>query len=225
MSAIDRGWWSGACVLLASPAFAVAAVAPVPAGVAEQRPTSPAAPSPAHQEDSVGRIPAFTDVSVEILSDLGSKISRTGETFPIRLAKPIVIDGVERVPAGAEGQGEIVWAKRSGGSGASGELVLAARWVVVDGRHLRLRSMHLSPVGQDKYKTVESINIASAAAAPVVSVIGYFITGKQAFVPRGTVAAARTAEEFKLGAPSDRQQVKAGDGTVPQPHQAEGMAK
>jgi|GEM_PF-6422904 len=120
------GWLAGTFVLLAPPAFAIDPAPPVPASVPAQPAAIPTAPNPAPRADGDIRIPALTEVRLEILSDLGSKISKTGELFPIRLAKPIVIDGAERVPAGAEGQGEVVWAKKSGGSGASGELVLAA---------------------------------------------------------------------------------------------------
>ena len=155
-------------------------------------------------------------VTVEILADLGSKTSQTGQTFPLRLAKPILVGGAELIPAGTAGEGEVIWAKKSGGSGSSGELVLAARWLTVNGRRLRLRSMHLSPVGDDKFKTVQTINVATAATVPALSLVGFFISGKQAMVARGTLADAKTAEDFDLAQPTGDQGVKTGEGTLPQ---------
>jgi len=133
---------------------------------------------------------------------LGSKISKTGDTFPIRLAEPILIDGREVIAAGTPGMGEVVHAKKSGGSGAAGELVLAARYLEVAGQRLHLRSLHVSPNGQSKINTVNTINTASAAVAPPLSLIGFFITGGQATVPQGTIADAKTAEAFTLTAPA-----------------------
>lgn len=58
-------------------------------------------------------IPALTPVSLRIEQELGSKISHSGDAFRISLALPIVIEGTELVPAGVEGLGEVVHAKRA----------------------------------------------------------------------------------------------------------------
>ncbi|MBI1178957.1 MAG: hypothetical protein GC201_00260 [Alphaproteobacteria bacterium] len=147
-------------------------------------------------------VPALTPVSVEIATTLGSKISKSGDTFPIRLAAPIVVNGKQIVAAGAEGMGEVIHAKKGAGSGAPGELVLAARYVEVDGRRLRLRSLRLAPVGRSDIGTVNAINVGGAAAGVPIGVIGFFITGGETTVPEGTVAAAKTAESFTIDEPA-----------------------
>ncbi len=144
-------------------------------------------------------IPALTPISIVIDVDLGSKISKTGETFPFHLAEPIVIDGVAVIPAGTPGQGEVVHAKKSGGSGAPGELVLAARFLQVGDRQLRLRSLKLDPIVDDKMGTVQTINVATAATIPAVALVGFFITGGQKNVAKGTILPAKTAEPFEYG--------------------------
>jgi protein-L-isoaspartate O-methyltransferase len=141
-------------------------------------------------------LPALTPIRIEILAALGSKTSKSGDTFPIRLAEPLVIGGRELVPAGTSGMGEVVHAKKAGGSGAAGELVLAARYLEVDGRHLKLRSLRLVPQGNSKINTVNTIMVASAASPIPVSLVGFFINGGQAVVPEGTIAEAKTAEAF-----------------------------
>ena len=143
-------------------------------------------------------IPALTPIKIELLETLGSKVSTSGETFPFRLAGPVLIDGKVAIPAGTPGVGEVVHAKKSGGSGAAGELVLAARYLDVQGRRLRLRSMNFAVNGHSNIRTVNSVAIASAAAAPPAALIGFLITGSQITVPQGTLADAKTAEAFTV---------------------------
>ncbi|OYW16143.1 MAG: hypothetical protein B7Z39_02530 [Novosphingobium sp. 12-64-8] len=129
-------------------------------------------------------------------SDLGSATSTSGAMFPLHLGQPIVIDGKTLVPAGTSGVGEVIWAKKAGGSGSPGELVLAARYLDFGGRRLRLRSMNFQSVGDSRYKTVNSIMIASAAAVPGVALVGFAIKGKETTFAAGTLAHAKTAEAF-----------------------------
>jgi hypothetical protein len=141
-------------------------------------------------------IPALTPVSIAILIPLGSKISTSGDHFPISLAAPIVIDGHEAIPAGAMGMGEVVHAKKAGGSGAPGELVLAARYLEIGDRRLRLRSLRFGVTGRSAAGEVSGINIAGAAAGVPIGLVGFLIKGGEAVVPEGTVAEAKTAEAF-----------------------------
>ncbi|MBD3728802.1 MAG: hypothetical protein IE933_03775 [Sphingomonadales bacterium] len=143
-------------------------------------------------------IPKLTPVTIEIVGELGSKLSKSGDRFPIRLAAPIIIDGVEVVPAGAQGEGEVIHAKKAGALGAGGELVLAARYVMVGGRQLKLRSFKWQEEGEakDKVNTVNAIAVGSAAAVPLLAFAGFFIKGGQITIPPRTLAVAKTAEDF-----------------------------
>jgi hypothetical protein len=166
---------------------------PIVAGPAENA----AQPSTLESEAEVV-IPALTPVEIVIDADIDSKKSKSGETFPIHLAKPIVIDGVDLVPAGATGAGEIVHAKKGGGSGAPGELVLAARYLEVGERRLLLRSMRVSGVGTDNIGMVDGLAIASAASPVPVALLGFIITGGEKRVPEGSVAKAKTSADFPI---------------------------
>lgn len=143
-------------------------------------------------------IPPLIPIKIEIMADLGSKTSLSFDTFPIRLAEPVMIDRKVAIPAGAKGMGEVVHAKKSGGMGAAGELVLAARYLEVGSKRLRLISMRFASAGDSAINTVNTINIASAASPLPLSVIGFFINGGQVSVPSGTLANAMTAEEFQI---------------------------
>ena len=126
------------------------------------------------------------------MSDLGSKLSKTGDMFPIRLAEPIMIDGKIIVAAGATGMGEVIFAKGSGGSGAAGELVLAARYVDAGSKRVRLRSLQLNAVGKSRINTADAVAIGGG------SIVALFIRGKQSVVPSGTVADAKIAEDISF---------------------------
>ncbi|MBP6362206.1 MAG: hypothetical protein KA233_01710 [Novosphingobium sp.] len=143
-------------------------------------------------------MPPLTPVKIIIRAHLGSKISKSGDWFDIELAEPIVIDGVTVVPAGARGMGEVVHAKKSGGSGASGELILAARYLDLDGKRLRLRSLHIAVAGKDAIGTVNTINVATVATVPALALIGFFVKGKGIDIPENTVGDAKTAEAFVI---------------------------
>lgn len=136
-------------------------------------------------------IPALTAIEVEILEPLGSKTSRTGDMFAIRLSRPIMVGDDVAVAAGAAGMGEVVHAKKSGGGGVGGELLLAARYLEVDGRRLRLRSMRLSATGKDQ-------TALANATAVAVGVFALAITGKNTDVAAGTRAEAKVAEIFTI---------------------------
>ncbi|MCJ1960102.1 hypothetical protein [Novosphingobium mangrovi (ex Hu et al. 2023)] len=138
---------------------------------------------------------------IETLVDLGSAVSQSLDTFPLRLAEPIVVDGHEVLPAGSAGEGEVVHAKKAGGSGTPGELVLAARWLEACGTRLRLRSMHVALAGQGAVATVNAIN-AGAALAPVpIGLVGFAIRGRNVLYPAGTRATAKIAVLFEPPAP------------------------
>lgn len=159
-----------------------------------------ASPAYAQQADAASAsavcahaIPALTPVRIEILADLGSATSHSLDSFPLRLAEPIVVDGVEVVPAGSTGQGEVVHAKKAGGSGTPGELVLAARWLDVCGQRLRLRSMNFAASGTGAIGAVNAVNAISAASLLPVGLIGFAISGRNVTYATGTLAWAKTA--------------------------------
>lgn len=168
------------------------AVAPAPA-VSSAEPQANAAP------DLV--VPALTPLVIRLEADLGSRLSKTGDRFPFSVAEPVLIAGVTVLPAGLLGEGEVVHAKKSGGSGAGGELVVAARWLDVGGRRLRLRSLRLNAAGKDAIQKVDGLNAVSVASPVPFGLIGFIIKGKNAVHAKGDLAEAKTAEAFSITQP------------------------
>lgn len=179
-------------------------------------PPAAAAPAPGNAAacDGCLTVPALTPVRIELLTTLGSAISKSGDSFPIRLAEPIMIDGKEAVPAGTTGIGEVVHAKKSGGSGAAGELVLAARYLDVDGRRLRLRSMALSSNGKS---AVEAAHVMGFAGGGIGALVGFLMKGGKTTVESGTVTSAKTAEAFIIAPASIQTAAEASVSAAPAP--------
>jgi hypothetical protein len=148
-------------------------------------------------------IPALTPVEIVVDAELGSKTSTTGQMFPLHLGAAIIVDGKELVPAGTLGEGEIVHAKKAGGSGAPGELVVAARYLQLGGKRLKLRSMRIGLVGKDAVNGVVAFNAVTAVTPLPIGIIGFAVTGRNVVYPAGTTATAKTAEGFVVAQSGD----------------------
>ncbi len=143
-------------------------------------------------------IPALTPVIVEIMAPLGSKLSKTGEMFPLRLAQPIVVDGKEVVPAGLTGMGEVIHAKKGAGLhligplGTGGEFIAVARYLDFDGQRILLRSLRLSGRGADTDHQV------LATATSVFTSSHKEAGDTEVSYPAGTTAQAKVAQPFLI---------------------------
>lgn len=169
----------------------------------------PAADAPDDPAPAGLLLPKTTPLIIAIDKELGSKISQTGETFPIRLVTAVSVDGVEVLPAGITGQGEVVHAKKAGLAGAAGELVLAARYLELDGRRIELRSFRFMEAGEialGKGQDNTGVsNVTTALAGP----IGFFIGGGNTNVMPGTIANAKTRNDELFARPATEAAVPA----------------
>src|SRR5579871_1667624 len=183
-------------------ATASAAVGATPAAPAVQTEASASAPEPARTAGAV--VPAGTRVIVEIVNPLSSKTIKRGDMFAIRLAAPITFEGRVVVPAGAEGQGQVVDAAPSHALGTPAKLLLAARYIGVDGTHVPLHGMAFGSTGQD-----QSMTVLAASFVPYVGVLAMFMHGGEVEIPAGSLAAAKLSADLPVPAP-------AADGAVEQ---------
>lgn len=168
--------------------------------VADQPAAETAPPTAPTTDAAITRtIPRLTAIVVELLATLSSETSANGDRFPLRLAQPIMIDGLTVVAAGTMGEGEVVHAKPKGGMGAAGELILTARFLQLEGQQIPLRSMRVGGGGPDsRIDTVNSLGVASAATLPLVALVGFFIEGGAMSVAEGARATARTAQDVAV---------------------------
>lgn len=140
-------------------------------------------------------LPKGHQILIMVDAEVGSKISSAGQTFPITLAQAVVIDGIEVLPAGIVGGGEVVHAKKGGLAGSAGELVLAARYLDFAGRRIALRSFKFAEEGDEiMSRGKDNVGIASATNA-VIGPLGFLIGGGNTTIAPGTVATAKIRDD------------------------------
>jgi hypothetical protein len=137
-------------------------------------------------------LPALTVIELIVEEPVSSDVQKNGDRFPLRVAEDVLVGDVVVIPAGSRGEGEVVHAARSRGGGKAGELILAARYVKVGEREIKLRSF---AGGSGKDRTKSSVALAATLGFPALLVRGgaYVIAAE-------TLANAKTAEDLGLPA-------------------------
>jgi hypothetical protein len=149
------------------------------------------APASAQAVATSVTLPSDTLVRIELAEAVDSKNRKRGDTFAIRLAHQIIIDGKILAEAGAVGGGEVVYAERGGGGGSPGKLVLAARYLNIGAVRVRLKAFNLAAGGESDFRELQ---VASELIGPAV----LFINGHNVLYPEGTRARAKVAEDVVL---------------------------
>lgn len=139
------------------------------------------------------RIPADTIVEVELTEPLSSRSSQQEQTFGLRLVSPIVIDGREIVPAGANGGGEVIDAHPSAFGGRQGRLIVSGRFIEINGERARIRGMQITRVGEDRGNTALAVSMI-----PYAGVAGIFVHGGEVDIPAGARGTARLAVDVDV---------------------------
>jgi hypothetical protein len=185
------------------------AIAVMPTSLAAQPITSPpasmVATAPTHSEIAAPAevpppagtvvVPILTPVALRVDSTISSKTAKRGDRFAITVIAPVIVDGVVVAPTGTRGEGEVVHAAGVGFGGRPGELIVAARFLVIGDRHLPLQSFRLSRAG--KNNAAEAIGLV-AAAGVIGAVAAMFVTGTSAEIAAGQIALAKTSEPFSF---------------------------
>jgi hypothetical protein len=120
--------------------------------------------SPADAPATV-RIPAGTIVQVEFTERLSSEQSQRDQAFGLRLLEPIIVDGREVVHAGATGGGEVLDAVPAGAGGRQGRLIVAGRFLDLNGMRVRIRGMQVMLAGEHRGEAAIVQQMTSAMSA------------------------------------------------------------
>lgn len=148
-------------------------------------------------------VPAKHRILISIDAQVGSKISTAKDFFPIQLAQAVVIDGVEVLPAGITGEGQVVHAQKAGFGGSAGELLLAARYLMHGDRRIELRSFKFLEEGDElTFKGTDNSN-AVIATATALGPLGLLIGGGNTVIEPGTAATAKFRHEEIFEVASD----------------------
>lgn len=167
-------------------AEAPAAIPPPPA-------QAPAPPQARVADDGV-HLPVGYPIVIALDEIVSSEARTRGDKFAIHLAAPIMVDGREVAPAGAKGMGEVVYAEHTGGGGAPGKLVLAARYLDIGAVHAPLKAFNLGAGGESEFREMQ-------VAAQIIGIGVMFINGHDVVYPVGTRARAKIAQEVVLPLP------------------------
>lgn len=144
-------------------------------------------------------LPKNTEVVLAVDAALGSRSSKIGDLFRIKLASP-VMDAAGKIllRVGIVGEGEVIHAAKSGFGGKGGELILAARFLQCGDERVPLGRFHLGGAGKDTSKTTVVASAAIGAVSPIATLPLMFVTGGEYNVPAGTLAQARISADTSL---------------------------
>jgi hypothetical protein len=178
-----------ACAMALAPASSALALGDDTAPAAAAAAATPAA-TPAPRA-----LPAGTVIELSLTKAVGSKTSKRGDRFGIRLAQDLKLDGMVVLPAGTEGEGEVVHAAPGKMGGGPGELLLAARFLDRDGVRVPLKALKMGSAGKNN---VDNAMLVSMVAGP----FALFVQGGEVVVPAGTIANAKLAADLPAPAAS-----------------------
>jgi hypothetical protein len=157
------------------------------------------AATPALAKPVTYRAPAGALVMVELAKPLSTQTQTAGDTFPIRLAEPLVVKGRIVLKAGTPGVGEVVEASKPGLGGKPAKFVLAAKYLDYNGKHIPLKALQLSGAGQGHAGAANALGIGGIAFAPL-GLAAFVIRGGDVAFPEGTQATAKLASSASLPA-------------------------
>ncbi|HKW17437.1 MAG TPA: hypothetical protein VJO35_08025 [Terriglobales bacterium] len=85
-------------------------------------------------------IPAGKTLTIRLADEVGSKVSQPGQTFGGTLARAVMVDGQQAIPAGARVEGLVVEAKAMGHFAGGALLQLRLQSINVNGQELPLQT-------------------------------------------------------------------------------------
>jgi len=144
------------------------------------------------------RLASGTVVMVELAEPVSTKTHKAGDTFAIRLAEPVVVQGQIVLQAGAKGVGEVTDAAKPGLGGKGAKLVLSVRSLTDSAGHtLPLKGLQLAVNGKGHEKAATALGLGGIGFAPL-GLAGIVMRGGDAELPAGTQATAKLASSTTL---------------------------
>lgn len=169
------------------------------ASAAPVAPTAPAAPeaavTPAAPAAPVAAavVPNGTPIVVEFTDLVTTRTAVRDDMFNLKLAEPVMLNNVVVIPAGTPGKGQVIDVGKPGMAGKPGKLVLAARYLELDGKQIPIRGLKMAAGGKSNTET-------AAVATIAVGIFGLAVTGGHMEVAPGTRAVAKLGVDFAPGA-------------------------
>ena len=141
--------------------------------------------------------PAGSLVAVRLTDRIVAGKAQPGDSFAIRLAAPLIVDGQVVLPAGTPGLGRVVQSSGPGLGGKGAKLVVSADYLTVPGGRAPLQGMQLTGAGQDHSLAADLASLGGWISMPL-GFVGFAVTGGDIEIPAGTAAAAKLARPVSL---------------------------
>lgn len=150
------------------------------------------------QQPSQGNafLPAGTEIPLRMADEVTTKGDSWNEndTFVLTVAQDVFHDGYVVIPRGSRAVGRIAWLTSKGAFGKSGKMDVELEYVEVSGRRIDLDGTYR--------QEGEGNTMATVGGVVLAGVLGGFITGKSARIPRGRELTATLENDLELALPS-----------------------
>ncbi len=143
------------------------------------------------------RVPAGTVVDIELAEPISTRTQKTGDTFALRLAAPLIVNNRILLRKGTPGVGQVVEASKPGLGGKAAKLVLAANYLEVDKRRVALQGLQLSAAGHSNSTAASAVGLTGILFAPL-GFVGLAVHGGNVDFPEGEHANARLTSSVIL---------------------------
>jgi hypothetical protein len=163
------------------------------------------------------RVPAGTLVEVALTDPITTATAKSGDSFALHLAAPLIVNGRILLRAGAPGVGEVIQSAKPGLGGKGAKLVLDARYLVVRGRHIPIDGLQLAGAGHDNSTAAQVLGLGGIGFAPL-GFVGLAIQGGDVTFAADTRAQASIASAVvlpSLGRASRKAILAAAETTAP----------
>lgn len=142
-------------------------------------------------------VPAGTELEVRTIADLNSKENQAGDTFEATLEDPVIVDGQEVIPKGADVAGKVTKAVASGRLKERAELWVTLTSIRVKGR---THDIDTTTTGhKEGSKATRDIVFIGGGAGAGAAIGGAVGGGKGAAIGSAIGAAAGTAGAMMTG--------------------------
>jgi hypothetical protein len=142
-------------------------------------------------------IPTDTKVTVRMIDPVDSEKARLGQTFRASLDEPIMVNGQEVVPRGADVLTKLVTDQQSGRITGTTVLTLALSTITINGRPVDVTSSDVQTASKSRGARSAGVIGGGAALGAVIGAIAG--GGKGAAIGAGSGAALGTGAEVLTG--------------------------
>ncbi|HET9216151.1 MAG TPA: YMGG-like glycine zipper-containing protein [Terriglobia bacterium] len=169
----------------------------------ERLPTHPTSSTAANTGYSV---PTGSKLIIQLVDAINSETSKAGSAFVAILDEPLLVDGIEVAPRGADVRGRITTANDAGRIAGAAELGLELTQIYINGIPYALSTSEYSEAGKSRTgQTVQRAGIGAGVGAIIGAIAG---GGKGAAIGAGVGAGAGTASQVltkgeKLNIPAE----------------------